>query len=786
MYVVPRMAQYVGITMTKRFKIGGCVLSAMLAGTKAQALNTDWTGFYVGGKAGATIEHFELQTSLQPNAIFTPAEVNVINQAGAQSLHSIGFLSGIEGGYNWRFKRFLLGLETDIQALSNSGETNSAALPYPDGSANQFLVSSYANNNWLWTLRPRLGWVSPFGVIYATGGLGLTWLQSDFMLSSSALGFESEQVNTVKAGYVVGGGIETPITEDLSIKAEYLYEQYPQTQAYLMNQLIPLGQSMSNSVDLAGSFITVGLNYHFNQTLPQWFQAAEFWNAQQWETEIGARVFISSGTVGAPQPLLNSSPDGDLLASRLIFSNLTGVSEELYARADHASGVFIKGFLGPGTITGGQLNDEDFPAIDAYSNTLSQIQGNLAYGVIDLGYSFLKNQTAKTGFFVGYDYNAQTLKAYNCRQLAGDVVCQNPNELTNFLALSEADTYNSLRIGLASQYAVTNELTLTPEVAYIPVVNLNGLDIHNARQLHGPEQSSQGDGTMVEASLDYHLNDLWSVGLGGRYWAWNMHTGSVEFDFVGNPEVISEPARFNTTRYGGFLQINYRHREHPTFDLNTNGQHWQGVFLGGNIGGAWGNSEWSDPFGATPGAPDYINTPGFGDHIASSGPLGGGNLAFNWQTANWVYGVAGSLAATDIRGENTLFSGLGGINGQTKINYLGTLVGRLGHVLYDSLLYINAGTNVVNTQFTLNANTSEYLWGSETQTQSNWGWTIGAGLEYAFNDRWSSTVEYNYLGLPSQAVAFPNVQIINDDTITANQSVNLVKLSVNYKLGELN
>ena len=135
----------------------------------------------------------------------------------------------------------------------------------------------------------------------------------------------------------------------------------------------------------------------------------------------------------------------------------------MYARFDHDSGLFVKGFLGAGTVTQGQLNDEDFPAIDAYSNTLSELQGSLSYGVIDLGYSFLRSSTGKTGVLVGYGYNAQALKAYNCQQLAGDAACGNPNELSQFLALSEADSFNSLRIGLASQYQITNQLILTPE-----------------------------------------------------------------------------------------------------------------------------------------------------------------------------------------------------------------------------------------------------------------------------------------------------------------------------------
>lgn len=742
----------------------------------------DWTGFYSGVKAGAALEQFALSTIATPNLILNSAQAQVLNNAGQQSLHSNGFLTGVTGGYNWRSHYLLFGLQTDIQTLSNSGSITSEALPDPTVSGNQCVISTYGNNNWLLTARPRLGVISPFGVMYATGGLGLTWLQSDFLLTSNADGVESKKANSVQAGYVIGGGIETSLAQNLSLQAEYLFENYPTNQAYQMNQSLPLGQNTSNSVNLEGHLITVGLNYHFNQHLPLWFQTSDLWNASVWETEIGARMFISSGRVGAPDPLLNFTNIGNILASRLIFSDLIGISEEVYGRVDHSSGAFLKGFLGAGSITNGQLNDEDFPAQNAYSNTLSDAQGNLSYGVIDLGYSFLKNSSAKTGIFVGYDYNAQNIKIYGCQQLAGDSICQNSNELANFLALSEADSFNSLRVGLASQYQITKQLSFSPEVAYLPLVNFNGLDMHNARQLLGPENSNRGDGTMLEASLDYQLDDTWSVGLGGRYWAWNMHSGTLVFDFLGDPDIIVEPAHFNTTRYGGFLQVNYRHRDLPSLDITQPSNNWQGIYIGGSVGSAWSQNAWSDPFGMTAGNGGYVNAPGFGDHISSSGPLGGGVVNFNWQTEQWVYGIGGSMNGCDIRGENTLFSGLGGINGQSIIRYFGTIVGRLGHVFNDSLIYINTGTAILNTQYNLNGNTAALTLGTDTQVMNNWGWTVGAGLDYAFNDHWSSNVEYEYIGMPNTNIAFPNLQVINQYNIAVNQSINLVKVGVNYKL----
>lgn len=765
--------------MLKRLTSVVYICSALCYMIDTHALNSadNWGGCYLGSKMGAALEQFDLNTSVSSTPYLSPTQISVLNAAGQQSLHPVGFLAGIEAGYNWQFQRTLLGIQTDIQALSNHGVTNSGAILDPKGSGNQFVLNSYANNTWLFTARPRLGLVTPYGLIYGTGGLGLTWLQSDFVASGDVSGFESQQVSTMSTGYAVGGGIETAITKDLSLKIEYLYESFPSTQAHLMNQFIPLGQAVSNTSSLDGDLITLGLNYHFNQPLPTALQIPSlgYWNL--WQPEIGVRVFGSSGTVGAPQPLLNSTTIGDLLASRLSFYDLTNVSGEAYARFDHSNGVFVKGFLGAGTISNGQLNDEDFPAAFVYSNTLSHVDGNLSYGVIDLGYAFLENAASKTGVFVGYDYNAQNLKTYHCRQIAGDVICLNPNELSQFLALSDMDTYYSLRVGLSSQLQLTERVSLAPEVAYLPVVSFNGLDMHNARQLLGPERSNHGDGTMIEGSLDYQWNDTWRVGIGGRYWTWNMHNGSVLFEFIGDSDVISEPARFNTTRYGGFLQINYHHQDPHSLSFNPSPMQWDGLFVGVQVGGAWGNNTWSDPFGASIGGEGYVNSAGFGDSISSSGPLGGGSLNLNWQKEDWVYGVGGSISGSDIRGENTVFSGIGGINGQSNTNYLGTLVGRLGYVLNDSLIYIHAGTAVLNTQYTLTGSTVLFVSDETDPTLSTWGWTVGAGLEYAFNDRWISSVEYEYIGLPKQSIFQ-----LEDQTINADQSLNVIKVGIGYKL----
>jgi outer membrane immunogenic protein len=176
-----------------------------------------------------------------------------------------------------------------------------------------------------------------------------------------------------------------------------------------------------------------------------------------------------------------------------------------------------------------------------------------------------------------------------------------------------------------------------------------------------------------------------------------------------------------------------------------------------------------------------MNVAGFGDTLRSTGPLGGMNFNINWQTDQMVYGVGASLSGADIRGENTLFSGLGGVNGQTVTGYIGTLVGKLGVACERSLFYVDAGPALLNTTFKINANTGVLTLGTDSQTINAWGWTAGVGVEYALTDHLSSSVEYNYIRIPRHTISLSSIELINQQLIAADQTMNVYKVGLNYK-----
>ena len=820
----------------KKFLLCSAVIAAFAGSRSANAAGLaplwggslhDWNGFYAGVVAGAAWGQYDPHTSTVADGYVKAPGAAAINAAGIQAIEPAGFVSGIEGGYNWRSGNWLVGIEADMQAVHLNGATNSGALPYPGAPALAFTVTSYGNADWLFTARPRIGYIAPNNwLYYVTGGLALTQLQTDFSFRDSNSAFESGRVNALTAGYAVGAGVEAPLGGGLSVKADYLHVAFGNTGGTeTANNLGAFpAQVFSHSSDLKADLVRAGLNYRFGgpggaprstSVLP--LKAPPLAAApsifQNWQLETGARLWLSTGTYGGPQPLggLVSSPPA--LVSRLVYSDLDALSGETFARADHASGFFVKGNLGAGGLYSGSLNDEDFPAGNAYSNTLSRASGHIAYATIDAGYNFLRAPGAKVGAFIGYSYYAEDINTYGCVQLAASTgSCPTaPGLPANLLTLTDDNHFNSLRVGLSSQLMLTDRLRLTADAAYLPWVNFTGLDDHLLRQLLLPEASTSGDGVMLEAMLDYSITPNWSIGAGGRYWAWNMNTGTATFDFLVTPGTGSlQTARFNAERYGAFVQTTYHWGETTRVAtaaampikapvMATSGpMNWTGWYVGGNLGGGADIARWSDPFGSAgsgPGGPGRRPGPvgrrgpppppdvaGFGDNTHATGPFGGGQIGVNWQTGQWVLGAELDASLAHIRGENTCFSGLGGINCQHVVNTLGAVTGRLGYAFARSLAYVKGGGAWTDTTYNVLGNTNALKLGAGSTSETVWGWTAGIGLEYAITNHWTTFAEYDHIGLPSKTVSFPTVAVISAADIAVTQSADVFKMGVNYKL----
>lgn len=295
---------------------------------------------------------------------------------------------------------------------------------------------------------------------------------------------------------------------------------------------------------------------------------------KQWHSEIGVRYWYSEGeTAWNHNPSL-ADPELGNPGSILTYRDMNAQTMEVFFRADHRSGVFVKGFVGAGGVLGGSLDDEDYEAGQIkFSDTFSALHdGNLRYIDLDLGMTLYENRQShghlnrnRVGLFVGYLYWNEQVHGFGIRcnpDDIGGVFCGPPGSLpipfsTN--VITNSVQWNALRLGLAADADLTPKINLNAEIAYLPWAALNNQDSHYLREEFAPPpnlfMNGKGDGWMAEAAANYQITKQFRIGFGGRYWRLKSD-GSILFAGLDTgPMPLNE---FYSRRYGAFIQGSLR------------------------------------------------------------------------------------------------------------------------------------------------------------------------------------------------------------------------------------
>ncbi|MGL5165429.1 MAG: outer membrane protein [Afipia sp.] len=230
---------------------------------------------------------------------------------------------------------------------------------------------------------------------------------------------------------------------------------------------------------------------------------------------------------------------------------------------------------------------------------------------------------------------------------------------------------------------------------------------------------------------------------------------------------------------------------------------WTGFYVGAHGGGGWGKNDWQDfidPINGLNGPAPGSNVPGPDAKYRMSGALAGGQIGYNWQTGWTVFGIEADASWTDIKGSgnnapNTFLNppGVGcmqwAANGCTsKIEALGTITGRVGAAFDHALLYVKGGAAWAIEKHTATANDfgpppnfDPIIVGAET-SQTRWGWTAGAGIEYAFAANWSVKAEYNYIDLGNDRVTFNYASgQVPPGSASVERILHVAKAGINYR-----
>ncbi len=227
-----------------------------------------------------------------------------------------------------------------------------------------------------------------------------------------------------------------------------------------------------------------------------------------------------------------------------------------------------------------------------------------------------------------------------------------------------------------------------------------------------------------------------------------------------------------------------------------------------------------------------VSTGAFHD-IHTSGFIGGGQIGCNYQfgigkglggPGAWVIGfegdfdwgnVKGSRAGSVTASRNALVpegpdsvadegprpgtvttTATGSLS--VKTDFLATATVRLGYAWDRVLFYAKGGAAVAHDKYHLTSSSTHTITAVDDDCdndcffstsrgftfdakENRLGWTVGAGVEWAFYENWSAKIEYDFLDFGDKDITFalgPDVA-----TWTVDQRIHEVKFGINYRFG---
>lgn len=259
--------------MTYRFLLAASVAASLTAGP-ALAQTIDWTGFYVGGTLGGTWGDTSLKLEAGPGngtVVIPPVDVARINQTAADDNNNSGFTGGIVGGYNYQSGSVVFGVEMDYSAMDIEQErtnTYQSAVtvtppitpppPVPNYTLNQKVTS-----DWVWTLRPRIGYASDAWMIYATAGIASTRITLDTSFADTRIppNVASSSTSDTKTGWTFGVGGAYAWSPNWSLRGEWLYTDFGSIRD---TATTPNGfATLTSEGDFRANLMRVGVDYKF-------------------------------------------------------------------------------------------------------------------------------------------------------------------------------------------------------------------------------------------------------------------------------------------------------------------------------------------------------------------------------------------------------------------------------------------------------------------------------------------------------------------------------------------
>jgi outer membrane immunogenic protein len=253
-----------------------------------QQRSANWSGGQLGASNGVSSVN---NNFVEPGAYVCPAkfphEVSCFESPFSFTGHPVSYTIGPFLGYRWQLGSYVAGVEADWswKRGGTSAATNIPQVCFDVTCANyrsDFKAGS-VRQDWDSSFRLRYGYlVTPWTLVYATGGLALGQISGSFSYTAIVFGGCGCGLSTptgtsatanmswtdVRVGGTVGGGIETEVWAGWKARLEYRYTDFGSyTKTVPVSTACDGGCSVPStraSVDLRESFHTVRLGLGFD------------------------------------------------------------------------------------------------------------------------------------------------------------------------------------------------------------------------------------------------------------------------------------------------------------------------------------------------------------------------------------------------------------------------------------------------------------------------------------------------------------------------------------------
>lgn len=197
----------------------------------------NWTGFYFGGNAGWGFAHNK------DTGTFTGGLLGGATATGSGDAN--GAVAGGQMGFNYQVNALVVGVEGDFDWSGLSSNSSAGG------------VSQTAKIPWIATIRARAGVAADRLFVYGTGGVAFIELSDNVTATGFGTLYSASSTNV---GWTAGVGAEFALSQNLTVRAEYLFVQADYT---LSGPIALAGGNLAFKGTVSDNIVRAGINLKY-------------------------------------------------------------------------------------------------------------------------------------------------------------------------------------------------------------------------------------------------------------------------------------------------------------------------------------------------------------------------------------------------------------------------------------------------------------------------------------------------------------------------------------------